>query len=229
MLQLHLMKKTVYSVLFCCLILLQSCFEIIEQVYLKNDGSGNFQLVVNLSKSKTKLNAIIKMKTINGHEVPSKAEIKNNIADLERTIANTAGISNVKTTVDFDNYIATLNCNFTKVTQLNSALKNVYLSKKDNPSGRENIYAFDAAANLFTRVNKFSLKDEYKKLSNADKEIFATANYTTIFKFDSKVSTTSNKETKISPSKKAVLLKLNALDIITDKKSIENKITLTKM
>jgi hypothetical protein len=38
----------------------------------------------------------------------------------------------------------------------------------------------------------------------------------------------SNKETKISPSKKALMLKLNALDIITEKRSIENKITLTK-
>lgn len=223
------MKKTAYCLLFCCLLLLQSCFEIIEQVFLKNDGSGNFQLVVNLSQSKTKLNSIIKMKTINGHQVPSKAEIKNNIAEIERTIAKTAGISNVKTTVDFDNFIATLNCNFTKVTQLNSAVKNIYLSKKDNPAGREYIYAYDGAANLFTRVNKFSLKEDYKKLSNADKEIFATANYTTIFKFEKMVSATSNKETKISPSKKAVLLKLNALDIITNKKSIENKITLTKL
>ena len=65
-------------------------------------------------------------------------------------------------------------------------------------------------------------------MSNADKEIFATANYTGIFKFESDVATTANIESKTSANKKAVMLKLNVLDIITNKKSIENKINLTK-
>jgi hypothetical protein len=222
------MRLTVYLVLFCILISCQSCFEIIEQLFLKNDGSGDFQLVLNMSKSKTRLNSIVKMKTINGHDVPSKEEIKSKIADIEKTLGKTAGISNVKTTADFDNYIISIACNFNKVTQINDAVKNIYL--KENPKGKvsEKIYDYNAASNLFTRLNVFSFKDEYKKLSNADKEIFATANYTSISKFEGSVNAVSNKETKISPSKKAVMLKLNALDIITEKKSIENKITLTK-
>ena len=65
-------------------------------------------------------------------------------------------------------------------------------------------------------------------MSNADKEVFATANYTAIYKFESTVASASNKDAAISPGKKAVMLKLNALDIIMNKKSIENKINLTK-
>jgi hypothetical protein len=42
------------------------------------------------------------------------------------------------------------------------------------------------------------------------------------------VATASNKETKIASGKKAVMLKLNALDIITNKKTVENKINLIK-
>jgi hypothetical protein len=72
------------------------------------------------------------------------------------------------------------------------------------------------------------LKDDYKKLSNADKEVFATANYTSIYKFESNVAAASNAATKISPSKKATMLKQNALDLVTEKRSVENKITLTK-
>ena len=222
------MKTITYLVLFTILITFQSCFEIIEQVFLKADGSGNFQLVLNMSKSKTRLNSIIKMKTINGHDVPSKEEIKNKIADIEKTLGKTAGISNIKTTIDFDNYIMGVTCNFNKVTQINNAVKNIYL--KENPTGKvsERIYDYEPAGNVFTRLNLFSFKDEYKKLSNADKEIFTTANYTSIFKFENTVAAASNKETKISPSKKALMLKLNALDIISGKKSIENKINLTK-
>ncbi|HNF43940.1 MAG TPA: hypothetical protein PLT49_09735, partial [Ferruginibacter sp.] len=89
----------------------------------------------------------------------------------------------------------------------------------------EKIYEYNAG--VFQRWNKYSFKDDYSKLSNADKEVFATANYTAIFKFESAVSAASNKETRIAPSKKAVMLKLNTLDVITEKKSIENKINLT--
>jgi hypothetical protein len=221
------MKTTSYLLLFSCLILFQSCFEIIEQVFLKKDGSGDFQLVLNLSKSKTRLNSIIKMKTINGHEVPEKYEIKNKIVEIEKTVSKTAGLSNVKTNVDFDNYIANISFNFNKVSQVNDAVKNVY--DKENGKGKtpENIYDYNKTGSLFTRLNLYSFKDEYKKLSNADKEVFATAIYTSIFKFEASISAVSNKETKISPSKKAVMLKLNALDIITGKRSVENKITLT--
>jgi hypothetical protein len=222
------MKTTAYLLLFSILILFSGCFEIIEQVFLKNDGSGNFQLVLNMSKSKTRLNSISKMKTVNGHDVPSKEEIKNKIAGIEKTVAKTPGISNVKTTIDFENYIAGISCNFTKVTQVNDVVKNIYF--QENPKGKptEKVYDYNAAGNIFTRLNLYSFKEDYKKLSNADKEVFATANYTSIFKFEGTVTAASNAATKISPSKKAVMLKLNALDIITEKRSIENKITLTK-
>ena len=222
------MRTTTYLLLLTILITFQSCFEIIEQVFLKADGSGDFQLVLNMSKSKTRLNSIIKMKNINGHDVPSKEEIKSKIADIEKTLGKTAGISNVRSTAAFDNFIISISCNFNKVTQINNGVKNIYL--KENPKGKasERVFEYDPTGNVFTRLNLFSFKDEYKKLSNADKEVFTTANYTSIFKFENSVAAASNKETKISPSKKAVMLKLNALDIITEKRSIENKITLTK-
>ena len=221
------MKTYMYLILFLCLFGFQSCFEIIETVFLNTDGSGNFQLVLNLSKSRTKLNSISKMKTVNGHDVPSKEEIKSKFADIEKTIAKTPGISNVKTTVDFTNYIASISCTFTQVNRMNDVVKNVYAKENGKAKAPEKIYDYTPASKTFNRLNLFSFKNEYTKLSNADKEIFATANYTAIFKFQSTVTATSNKETKTAPSKKATMLKLNALDIATEKKSIGNKITLT--
>jgi hypothetical protein len=221
------MKKITYLLLFSCLLLFQSCFEIIEQVFIKNDGSGNFQLVINLSKSKTRVNSIMKMKTVNGHDVPTKAEISEKVAAIEKTIAGTAGISNVKTNLDFTNYIATLTCDFSKVAQLNTVVKNI----NDKEKGKQKIeksFDLDAATNMFSRLNKFQFREDYNKMSNADKEIFSGANYTAIYKFEKPVAQVSNKDANVSPSKKAVMLKLNVLDIITNKKSIENKITITK-
>lgn len=219
------MKTAAYLFLIFCLFTLSGCFEIVEQLFLKADGSGDFQLVLNLSKSKTRLNSIMKMKTINGHDVPSREDIKYRLSEIEKTVTKTPGISNVKTVADFDNFIISLSCNFKNVARLNDGVKNIYVKENAGAKAPEKIYEYNAG--VFERLNKYSFKDDYKKLSNADREIFATANYTAVFKFESSVSAASNKETKIAPSKKAVMLKLNALDVINEKRSIENKINLT--
>lgn len=221
-------KKITYTLLAVAALSLQSCFEIIEQVLVKNDGSGTFQLVLNMSKSKTRLNSIMKMKTVNGHEVPTKEEIKSKVAAIEKTIKSTAGISQVHTALDFDNYIATLNCSFANVNSLNNAVKNINDKQNNKQTGIDKNYEYDAATKTFIRLNRFSLKEEYQKLSNADREVFSTANYTGIFRFEKEIAAASNKESKVAAGKKAVMLKHNALDIITQKKSIENKITLSR-
>ena len=50
-----------------------SCFEIVEEVTLKKDGSGEMSFSINLSQSKTKLNSIMLMDSINGYKVPKKS------------------------------------------------------------------------------------------------------------------------------------------------------------
>lgn len=219
------MRKLLWPALLCCMFCLQGCFEIIEQIVLKNDGSGSLQLVLNMSKSKTKLNSIMKMKTVNGHKVPDKNEIRQQAANIEKDIRSIPGISNVKYTLDFENFIATLNLDFRSVNNINAGIKKLAEKQKD-PKPVEKSFEYDIAAKTFSRLNKFLIKEEYDKMSTADKEIFATANYTGIFRFESTVAVASNKESKLSADKKAVMLKLNALDIISNKRSIENKIQL---
>lgn len=220
------MKKFIYLLFLSCLFLLQSCFEIVEQVSLRKDGSGSFQLVLNASKSKTKLYSLEKMKVVNGRKIPSRNEINNKLGELEKTMLKTPGITNIKTTIDYDNYIISLSCNFNKISQLNEAVKNIYL--KEEPKGKvpTTIYQYNVANRTFNRFNTFSFKNEYKKLSNADKEIFATANFTSIYKFENTIISSTNKSSKIAASKKALMLSLNALDIATEKKLIDNKIIL---
>ena len=219
------MRKLFYLFLLSGTLMLQSCFEIIEQLVIKGDGSGNLQLVLNMSKSKTRLNSIMKMKMVNGHKVPDQNEIRQKVADLEKDIKATPGISNVKTVLDFDNFIGTLTCDFASVNNLNTGIKNL-AEKSKNKKPVENSFEYDITGKTFSRLNKFLVKDEYDKMSNSDKEIFATANYTNIFRFDTEVISASNKDSRIAANKKAVMLKLNALDIISNKKSIENKIKL---
>ena len=207
--------------------LFQSCFEIIEQVQLKNDGTGNFQLTLNLSKSKTKLNSIMKLETINGHPVPTQQSISKKIKEIENIVKNTQGITNVNTTINFENYITVLSCNFINIAQLNKAIKNVKVNEKATGAALDDNYAYDTKTKIFQRKNNVPLKEKYSSMSKADKEIFSNAGFTTIYKFESTVVGTTNKDAKLSASKKAVMVHQQALDIITQKKSIENNINIT--
>jgi hypothetical protein len=221
------MRIIISAALFCILISLTSCFELIEQVFLKKDGSGNMQITLNLSKSKTKINSIRQMKVINGRTVPSENEIKQKIKELETSVAKTKGITGVKTTLDMDNYIVTISCNFANANQLNGIVKSIAKTGVE-AKYLEKSYNYDATNSSFERVNKISVKNDYNKLSNADKEVFATANYTAIYKFENNITGATNADAKISPSKKAIMLQYNVLDVIMNKKSIENKISLSK-
>jgi hypothetical protein len=222
------MQKIFQLSLLAALVFFTSCFEIVEQVFVKADGSGNMQLTLNLSKSKTKINSLRQMKVVNGHAVPSESEIKRKIKEIENSVSKTQGLTDVKTTLDLNNYIATITCNFSKVNQLNGIVKNIAADNGGNNTYVEKSYDYNTATNIFERLNKVSFKKDYNKMSNADKEIFATANYTSIYKFENNISKASNTNSKISPSKKAIMLQCNVLDVITEKKSITNKIALSK-
>lgn len=221
------MLKVILPLLFCAF-LLPGCFEIVEKVDLHDNGSGSFQFTVNMSKSKTKINSIMKMKTINGRPVPTHQEITKKVNEIENVLSQCNGISNVSSTLDLENYIATVKCSFDKIENLNLAFKKVAIKQKAKASDVQDSYAYQSLSKIFTRFGNFSLQTEYDKLSNADKEIFNDANYTGIMRFDSEVKAASNSGSKVAADKKAVMLRESILDIITKKKSIENTITLIK-
>ena len=60
-----------------------------------------------------------------------------------------------------------------------------------------------------------------------DRKVFETASYTGVYRFESAVKSCTNQQAKISKSKKAVMLRVNAQDIITTNQTIKNKIQLT--
>ena len=167
------------------------------------------------------------METINGHPVPTKETITKKVGEIRSVIEKTSGINNVQVSLDFDNYIGVVSFNFLNVLQLNKAIKAVKLKEKATGLALEDNFTYNATTKTFERKNRAALKDAYSSMSKADKEIFSTAGYTAIYKFESTIMAASNKDAKLSPGKKAVMLSQPVLAIITEKKSIENKINIT--
>jgi hypothetical protein len=218
------MKKIYFIPLFCFVFLFQSCFEVIEEVQMKDDGSGHFNFVINFSQSKTKINSILKMQKINGYTIPTKEEIRKEASKIEALAQNTAGISNVKTNIDLTNYIFAIDLDFQKISNLNTAFLKLKNSKKLDPSLSTDYFTF--ADKKFIRTQKVPIKTLYEKLEKSDKEVFQTAKYTSVYKFDSTIKSFSNKNATQSKSKKAIKLNGSIINVINGNEKIENTITL---
>lgn len=206
------------------ILLLTSCFDILDKVNVKADGSGEYSLILNASKSKTRLASISKMETINGKKVPKKGEIEAKINEAARVFKTVPGISNVKTSMDFDNYIIKLSCNFKKIENVNAGLEQL---KAKNILGKmipTNIYSHHPQKKSFTRNKINTFKSDYDKLSSADKEVFNNAKYTSVLQFENTVKSQSNNAYQLSPNKKAMKLEGNILDFILQKKQTQNTI-----
>ena len=227
-----MIKKIVaYSCLLLLVLLNSSCFDIIEEINLNKDGSGTMLFTINMSKSKTKLASIMLLDSVNGYKVPSEDDIDIALKDVVSHLKKTKGISNIKQTKDFKNYIFSVSCDFANITSLNAIGSE--LIKKQNKRGKTNFstqnFAYNATEKTFERKFTYdpSIKKSFDYLDSENKKVFKDASYTAIYRFKENIQRASNTKAKIAPSKKAILLHVDAMAFIQGKQSIQNKIKLS--
>ncbi|PQA91373.1 hypothetical protein SAMN05421796_10134 [Chryseobacterium piscicola] len=216
--------KSKYFLFLIPLLFLTSCFDILDKVNIKADGSGDYTLILNASKSKTRIASLSKMETVNGKKIPKKSEIEAKINQAAHIFKSTPGISNVKTSMDFDNYIIKLSCSFKKIENINAGLENLKAKKILGKMIPTNMYNQNIEKKIFTRNKINTFKEDYNKLTAADKEVFATAKYVSVMQFENAIKSQSNSVYLLSPNKKALKLEGNILDFILQKKQLQNNI-----
>ncbi|MDA8693516.1 hypothetical protein N9L92_05575, partial [Saprospiraceae bacterium] len=198
----------------------------IEEVILNDDGSGQVTMTVNLSQSKTKVKSIMLMDSVNSYKVPSEADIRKNMDRLVAEIQSVDGVSNVQKTLNFDEFIFTLSCDFENVEVLNSVIVHFSTDNYKSELNKNKQFAYDANRKVFTRNYHYNLAQEIERVKESDKEILEDASITTIYRFESDISSAANEDSRIAGNKKAVMLKVNVPDMISNKKNIKNSITL---
>ncbi|WP_188753031.1 hypothetical protein [Parapedobacter defluvii] len=209
------------------LLLFVSCFQLIEDVTVKQDGSGTAVFTANLSQSRSKLASIMLLDSVNGYKVPSKTDIQNHLAEIATELKKIPGISNVSHSADFDKFIATIRFSFNKVEDLNTIANKLFTEMKITSSNQSS-YAYNKGGRTFSRTYVYEpkAKAEFEKLKDADKEVFNSATYTSIYRFDQPVLSQSNASAKLAASKKAVMMQSPILDLITGKRNMTNQIKL---
>ena len=208
---------------------LSSCFQVIEEITMKNDGTGDVVLTMNLSQSKTKVASVMLLDSVQGYKVPNRQKIQQELNEAVAYLKKSEGISNVKSTTDFNNFIASISFSFKDVSNINNITKNI-LAQQKIKSTNTSSYTYNKVSKLFSRKYQAisNAKTEFNKLKNQDKAVFNDATYVSIYRFESIVSSSSNPSSNISKSKKAVMLKSSILDLINGKVNVSNQIQLSK-
>ncbi|MGQ7854917.1 hypothetical protein ACUN24_11825 [Pedobacter sp. WC2501] len=224
------LKQFYKLLLFIFLIpILSSCFEVIEEISMKSDGTGDVVLTINLSQSKTKVASVMLLDSVQGYKVPSKQKIQQELSEAVAYLRKSEGISNVKSTSDFNNYIATISFSFKDVSNINNITKNILAQQKIKATNTSS-YTYNKATKTFSRKYQAigTAKTEFSKLKAKDKAVFNGATYTSIYRFESPVTSSANPSSNVSKSKKAVMLKSSIMDLINGKINVSNTIQLSK-
>ncbi|PST81761.1 hypothetical protein C7T94_17985 [Pedobacter yulinensis] len=223
------MKKLLLSLCLCSALLLTGCFQIIEEINLRADGSGTATLTINLSQSRSKVASLMLLDSVNGYKVPSQQKIRQEMAEAAAFLKQSPGISNVKSSTDFNNYIATISFGFRNVANISNLSKTI-LNRMKIRSSDQSSYSFNTSLLQFKRNYQHitSARTEYAKLKSEDKAIFKDATYTAIYRFEQQVASVSNRQAAISRSGKAVMLRSNILALIDGKTNISNTVQLKK-
>jgi hypothetical protein len=214
-------------ILLSCTFFATGCFDIVEDITIHNNGSGEFFYTVNLSQSKANLDILMQDDSSEGYRIPSRQEIDADIVRTKLTLEKQPGITAVVTTTDWVNYIFTLRFKFNTIQQLNAAVESVSaefaIDHKSIPEASGN-FAF--AGKTFNRRSNYNAIMEREKLTPKDKEILSKASYSCIYRFDQAVGNSSNPKSKISSNGKSVMTRFNMLNLATGAETIVHTIQL---
>jgi ribosomal protein L23 len=206
-----------------------SCFEVIEEITMGKDGTGTMTLTVNFSQSKNRIAAIMLMDSIHGYKVPRKQEIQQEIDKTVAQLSRMPGISNVKSTADFTNFVADIRFSFKDVADVNHLVK-ALLEQYKVKSTNIPTYNYNKEEARFTRDYSYSndVKAQFNQLKNRDKEIFSAAAYVSILRFETTITSYSNKLARISKNQQAIIQRLAIPDLINGQANISNQVQLSK-
>jgi hypothetical protein len=233
-----MIRRTIWIVGYCLILFsLFSCFEIKENITLKNDGSGTYSFLMDLSQikplfamsrdlSRSFNDPTSKLKT-NASSPNPLLQMKVKFDALQQSLESVEGISNYKTVCDTNSYVIGATYSFKNIESLNQSI-NVLRSSTDNPSASAiTHYTYDSKH--FSKINDISKSDITGPSSKNDSlttELFKTARYTLTCSFEKKIKDISNPLYFISADGKTLFYSGSLLDIMNQKNNIGNEIVL---
>lgn len=214
-----------YLFLFVCLFCLSSCIELLDDIKINSNGSGQFKYQINLSSSRTKINSILALDSIDGNKIPTKPDIEEKIIEFKNYLSKQPGIKNVVIEYNFTDYIFKLSCDFDNVKNLQSAIENS-VEKVSNKSVENDVEWLVWSDGKLERNIPSVASERFNNSKWLDLELLNSGIYTSISRFDKQIESCSNLSSKISKNKTAVMIQSKTDELFNNPQVLKNKILL---
>ncbi|MEX1000745.1 MAG: hypothetical protein WDZ35_01375 [Crocinitomicaceae bacterium] len=205
-------------------LVLSGCFEIIEEIKVHTDGSGNFKYTINFSQSASKIKSLFLLDEVEGYKVPTQQKIQQEFEKVCGFSKKISGLSDVHYSSDFDHYIFTYTCSFKDIMNLNTAVDSIQVSLKATQTEKKHYFAFSQSPHYFERKGDDTFKKAYQKMTDSQRAIFVGAKYTCLYRFDELIDTSSNHKVKIALNRKTAFYKLDMFSVMTRENALHQKI-----
>jgi len=224
------MRRCLFVLCACSLFVITSCVDIIDDLTIHPDGSGVLRYSVNLSSSKAKVNSILALDSLNGKPVPSKDEVKRQIALFKLRLSEKEGITNITIQEDYTNYLFKIQCEFSDIVALQTAVKQTISEISTRPidtSDYDQPWIIQKDEQLSRHI-PLSIIYHIKKLDRDNSDQLKHGTYTSITRFDTDIIEFDNPLSQLSKSNQALLIRSNIFSLLHDPQLLDNDITLKK-
>ena len=210
---LHLIKRFRTTALLVLLpFMLNSCFEVSEEYYFENDGSGTATFTIDLSQSMAMLNLMKSMDTTGStNQVDSLFENQ----DALESLSQIDGIYNIKNLSDTSAGIISYSYSFKNIEALNKSLASKGSNSALGFGGSQ-----EGSVNRFVKNGKTIIRTLYVPKSQDDpteeeamsEAFFDDATWKVTYHFSNKVKKASGATTTLDKDKKTVVSATKFLD-----------------
>ena len=199
----------VLIVLFCT-----SCFEIHEILNLRKDGTGTYQMIVDMSQSRAMLSMLESLGESDSVETEKKSpfeEIDESFLETKASLEEIEGIINVEAINDEENLKFGVQFEFLNSYALNKALNRINADKEATEMVKEKVY-FSFSKKTFERYNTENFAEDIMKGAGMGEEgdslniamFFKDLSYSTEYTMPKKIKSMTNPDAVLSDDKRTV-------------------------
>ena len=203
------------------------CFEILEEVNLHADGTGDLKFTINLSESKTTLASYLELGEFQGQKVPTVAEMQAELTKVRSTLERIEGLSNVEVISNFTDFVFEVRTAFSNVQALNTAINAVADAFNDTPFQTLELDNFDYTGQAFRRYFNYPVTLlDFEDMPGMYQYVLDSGKLTSVYHFDRDVRAVTNDNAVISPSHRSVMLQTSVGSMIRGESTIANSVIL---
>ena len=218
------MKKLGQLCLFLLCISLTSCFELVEQISINEDGTGEMTVTLNMFESKQKLQTFMEApESMHGYKAPDQSEVEAFFEGVVATVSEVEGITNVKSDIYYEDFIFSISGSFDDVSAMEEAVKKFTHGMSRGVISLKNEYKYEDG--VFTRTFESPYKAEnYEEIPMMQRVILKSAKLISVYRFEKEITGMTSADTQLSFDKKEARFESNLSDIVSGAKTINNEI-----